>query len=96
MDKQVRKKIKEIDDKQVRENILEIIGRMQCPKDFHCAKNGFQNLCLARDCGMDHYLECLADNHVPCKFAILFGELYYCQCPLRVYIAKNSPFHRAE
>ncbi len=89
MDKQVRKKIKEISDKQVRENIVEIIGHMQCPKDFKCATSGFQNLCLARDCGMDHYLECLENNPLSCKFVILFGDRYYCQCPLRVYIAKQ-------
>ena len=89
MDKKVRKKIKEIGDKQIRENIVEIIGHMQCPKDFKCANSGFKRLCKARDCGMDHYLECLEDKPLPCKFVIIFGDQYFCQCPLRVYISKQ-------
>jgi hypothetical protein len=89
MDKQISKNIKGIKDKQVSKKIKEIIGHMQCPKDFKCASSGFDKLCKAKDCGMDHYLECLEDNPSPCKFVILFGERYFCQCPLRVYIAKN-------
>jgi hypothetical protein len=76
-------------DRQVSKEIKKIIGHMQCPKDFKCASSGFKKLCLARDCGMDHYLECHEDNPFACKFVILFGEQYFCQCPLRVYIAKQ-------
>jgi hypothetical protein len=76
-------------DKQVDKKIKEIIGHMKCPKDFKCANSGFKNLCRARDCGMDYYLECLEDNPLPCKFVILFGEQYFCQCPLRVYVSKK-------
>lgn len=76
-------------DGQVKKEIEKIIGHMQCSKDFKCAYGGFENLCLARDCGMEHYLECLEANPLSCKFVIVFGKQYYCQCPLRVYIAKQ-------
>jgi len=89
MDQQIRKKIKQINDKQVSEKILQIIGHMQCPKNFKCANSGFEKLCLARDSGMEYYLECLEDNPLPCKFVIVFGNRHFCQCPLRVYISKH-------
>jgi hypothetical protein len=89
MDKQISKKIKAVADIQVRAKIKEIIGQVKCPKDFKCAHSGFEKLCVARDCGMDHYLECLEDNPLICKFVIVFGDRYFCQCPLRVYIAKH-------
>lgn len=69
--------------------ILEIIGQMQCPHDFRCADSGFENLCKVRDFGLDHYLECLVENPMNCRFAISFGRTYLCQCPLRVYLAKK-------
>lgn len=89
MDKQIRKNIKKIADKQVRATIEEIIGHMQCPKGFKCAQGGFEDLCRAQECGMEYYLECLEEKPRSCKFVILFGDRHYCQCPLRVYIAKH-------
>ena len=89
MDKIIRNKVKVINDEQVNKKITSMIGHMNCPKDFKCANNGFENLCRAKECGMDDYLECLEDDPLSCKFAILFGRQYFCQCPLRVYIAKN-------
>ena len=77
-------------DEEIRQKIEEIIGQMQCPKDFKCAKNGFERLCKARDFGLDGYLECLEDNPTQCKFALSFGQTYFCLCPLRVFIAKKT------
>ncbi len=72
-----------------RKKIEELIGQMQCPKDFKCAESGFENLCKARDLGLESYLECLEDNPSRCLFAQSFGNKYYCRCPLRVYLAKQ-------
>ena len=69
--------------------IKEITGQVKCPKDFRCAKSGFENLCKARDFGLEDYLECLEDNPINCKFSVSFGSGYLCQCPLRVYISKE-------
>ena len=67
----------------------EIIGEMTCPKNFLCAESGFENLCKAKDMGLEHYLECLEAEVSSCKFAVAFGYGHFCRCPLRVYLAKN-------
>ena len=69
--------------------IEEIIGRMKCPNDFRCWESGFEALCKARDIGQESFLECLEENPQECKFSLSFGYSYFCQCPLRVYIAKE-------
>ncbi len=76
-------------DEEIRQKIEEMIGHMQCPKNFNCAKNGFTELCKAKDFGLDNHLECLEDSPLQCKFALFFGTAHFCQCPLRVYIAKK-------
>jgi hypothetical protein len=72
-----------------KKQIEEIIGKIECPKDFKCYKSGFDNLCLAKDIGIESFLECLERNPQKCKFSFSFGLSYFCQCPLRVYIAKK-------
>ena len=69
--------------------IQDIIGRMQCPKHFKCADSGFENLCRAKDFGLESFLECLDENPSTCKFSIFFGNAHFCQCPLRVYLVKH-------
>jgi hypothetical protein len=76
-------------DEEILNKIEEVIGQMKCPKGFTCAENGYKSLCKARDIGLESYLECHEDNSGQCKFSVSFGSGYYCQCPLRVYIAKN-------
>jgi hypothetical protein len=72
-----------------KKQIEEIIGQLKCPKDFKCYKSGFEVLCKAKDIGIESFLECLEETPFACKFAVPFGGLYYCQCPLRVYVAKK-------
>ncbi|MBL7065696.1 MAG: hypothetical protein ISS49_16065 [Anaerolineae bacterium] len=38
----------------VKERIEGILGQMDCPKNFQCADSGFENLCKARDFGLEH------------------------------------------
>ena len=71
------------------EKIREIMGEMQCPKNFKCAESGFEELCKAKDIGFESHLECLESNSWDCKFSDNFGFAYFCNCPLRVYIAKE-------
>ena len=68
--------------------IEEIIGQMQCSKDFECYKSGFENLCKAEDVGMVSNLRCLEEDHRNCLFLLTTPHTNYCHCPLRVYIAK--------
>jgi hypothetical protein len=34
-------------------------------------------------------VECLEEKPFICKFAVPFGDSYYCRSPLRVYMAKK-------
>lgn len=76
-------------NEEVRRKITELIGEMHCPDDFKCAEQGFEELCMVKDIGMDSFLVCLEANPSACKFALAFGHSYYCRCPLRVYISKT-------
>jgi hypothetical protein len=71
-----------------RHKIEEIIGEIKCPYAFRCCKSEFQDVCNARDIGIESFLECL-DKEKDCKFAFSFGQGHLCKCPLRVYIAKE-------
>ena len=78
-----------------KEEIEEIMARMECPKDFRCYHSGLGALCAAKDIGTDIYLECLEENPGDCKFSLTvgdsyaFGDSYLCACPLRIYICKR-------
>lgn len=76
-------------EQKIKKEIEEIMDEMNCPKDFICYKSGFENLCKAEDVGRKSVLLCLEENPLDCKFSIPIGSTYYCQCPLRIYIAKK-------
>jgi hypothetical protein len=72
-----------------RKKIEEILDRMICPKNFKCADSGFEQLCKARNIGLENYLDCLEENPPACLFALPFGSGYLCHCPLRVYLSRE-------
>jgi hypothetical protein len=74
---------------EVTARIQSLIDSMSCPKDFKCAEGGFETLCKAKDVGLKRHLVCLDDDPEACLFAMPMDDTYFCQCPLRVYIAKN-------
>ena len=76
-------------EQDVKKEIGAIIGNLKCPKDFRCYKSGYKNLCKAKDIGLRHYLICLEEDPPSCTFSVLMEGLYFCQCPLRIYIAKR-------
>jgi hypothetical protein len=69
--------------------ITQIMGDMHCPKKFRCAESGFEDLCKAKDGGLENYLDCLEKNSSSCLFALSFGYGHFCQCPLRIYLCKK-------
>ena len=69
--------------------IEDIIGQMQCPKDFRCYKDGSHNLCKAKDVGLASYVMCLNKSPNGCGFSVAYAYAHYCRCPLRVYMAKT-------
>jgi hypothetical protein len=73
-------------DEEIRKTIEEIMGQLQCPKNFKCAESEFEVLCKVKRIGLGNHLECLEQNPSQCKFASPFRNCYLCQCPIRVYI----------
>jgi len=62
---------------------------MDCPKHFECAESGFENLCKAADIGLTYHLACLENDPAACVFSVSISGSHFCECPLRIYIAKN-------
>ena len=75
--------------RKIEEDIGEIIHDLKCPRDFTCYSSNFKKVRRVKDVGLDSFVACLAPEATECKFSIQFGGLIFCQCPLRVYIAKN-------
>jgi hypothetical protein len=69
--------------------IEEFIRLMQCPKGFKCLNCRFDNLYVAKDIGLNYYLECIKDNPTECPSAFPIGDSYLCHCPVRLYFAKK-------
>jgi len=76
-------------DQDIREKIKEIVGKIECKHDFCCLKTGFDRPCKAKDIGLKAYLECLEEDTSLCAFSVSFGSIYFCSCPLRIYICKK-------
>ena len=74
----------------LKKKLKELIGDLTCPKGFTCCTEGLENLCKARDVGLETFIECLEDDPYICAFSIRLSGLSYCKCPLRVYIAKTA------
>ena len=72
-----------------KQKIETIINEMQCPKKFKCYHSNFDNICKSKDIGIETFLECLEDDPHNCPFAVPFADVFFCQCPLRVFIAKS-------
>jgi hypothetical protein len=72
-----------------RKEVEELIGQMQCSKDFRCYQSGLEVRCKAKDIGIELFLECLEENPQKCSFSFRIASTNLCQCPLRVYIAKK-------
>jgi hypothetical protein len=70
-------------------HIEQIISEMECPKDFICYESGFENLNKIKLIADGERIECLGGEQLRCKYALFYGSLTLCQCPLLNYIAKN-------
>lgn len=70
-------------------SIAAIKAGMQCPKGFRCVDKDCGQLCQARECGLENYLDCCEESPEQCSFALQFGDGHICRCPLRVYLAKE-------
>jgi hypothetical protein len=73
----------------IHEDIENIMRGMECVKGFKCYELGFNNICHAKDIGIESFVECLERRTKECKFSFPFGHSHLCQCPLRIYVKKN-------
>ncbi|MES0349630.1 MAG: hypothetical protein ABUK19_02820 [Desulfobacteria bacterium] len=71
------------------QEVEEVMYEIGLPKDFKYYKPGVGFTCKAKDVGMESYIVCLEEHPLECKFSVgFFGDRFYCECPLRVYVAK--------
>ncbi len=70
--------------------IEEILDGLNCPKNIACYNSEKDGVCKAKDIGLESFLVCLENDSKGCKFLLEFEDDRFCQCPLRVYIAKKK------
>lgn len=75
--------------RQYKSEIEKIMKGMQCPDNFSCYRKGFENLCRAKDFGIETILECLEEDPGECTFSYSYGHLHFCKCPLRNFAARK-------
>ena len=69
--------------------VTEIIGGLKCPKNYRCYRTKYKELCRAGFVEKLKILHCLEEDSQGCIFSLLYKDSYYCQCPLRNYIAEK-------
>ncbi|MDP1853159.1 MAG: hypothetical protein Q8L26_02990 [Candidatus Omnitrophota bacterium] len=74
---------------EIKKYIAQVKGSVNCRKDFKCLKSDFKDTCKARYSGEGNQLECLEEEPLDCKFSVLRSDLFFCQCPIRAYIAEK-------
>jgi len=74
---------------QIKQIIEETADGTRCRKEFKCCSNEFTNVCKAKDIGINSFLVCLEDQPQKCNFSLMFGDMYFCKCPVRIYIGKK-------
>ena len=71
------------------ERIEKIISEMKCRIDFRCYKSHFEDICKAKNVGMEEFLECHDETPTHCQYSLSYGDVYFCHCPLRNYLARE-------
>jgi len=69
--------------------VVGFMGELKCPKDFQCYKRKYEELCKTEYFGETKVLVCLEEEPQSCTFSLSYKNKYYCQCPLRNYIAEE-------
>ena len=69
--------------------VTEIIDGLNCPKNYRCYRKKYKELCKAEFVEQVKIVHCLEEDAQGCIFSLLYKDAYYCQCPLRNYIAEK-------
>ena len=75
--------------------IEKIMGCMECSEDFACLPLGKCPHCKAKGFKLENSVE-VDGNGRPCKFLSSYGDTYFCNCPLNVYLIKNFANRESE
>ena len=63
--------------------------KQRCEKGFSCYVSGLKNLCKARVIRKGKAVQCLEPKKKPCEYRISAFFKKFCQCPIRIHIAKK-------
>ena len=69
--------------------VEQIIGEMECRKDFVCYDPDFESMSKTRLIADGAKNGCLEENSLRCRFALHYRTLTICECPLRNYVARS-------
>lgn len=75
----------------IKVKIRELADTIRCACGRVCVNSDFRNLCAARDIGMECTLRCLEQGGDDCQYKMTLSVGLFCQCPVRVQIAKHLP-----
>ncbi|KPK41783.1 MAG: hypothetical protein AMJ65_08790 [Phycisphaerae bacterium SG8_4] len=72
-------------------DVQKIMAEIDCPRDFHCCKSGFEHLAPVKVMS-DNAVVCPKAREYLCRMATKFGlnsilSIMLCRCPLRRYAA---------
>ena len=76
-------------EQDLKKQLEKIIDALECPRNFKCCERRFEVVCEAREIGLKSFLQCLEENPRDCKASLSFGDIYLCECPVRVNICKK-------
>ena len=74
-------------DKETAEKFL---SGLRCPNGFRCTDSRLEQLCRAKDIGLERFLECL-ETEERCTFSFTMGRSpLLCRCPVRMHLYRQS------
>ena len=68
--------------------IDQIKARMVCTKSFLCCSSGLAQAGKVKVLVNGELLDCLESDAPECRYALAFGDGFFCMCPLRKHLAQ--------
>ena len=77
-------------DRTIKAHIDGLMHSMKCSKNFACAQSNSETLCRAKDIGLKSNLVCLEEVGAECDYRLKSDFGQFCQCPIRICLAKTQ------
>ena len=71
------------------------MGSMECTNDFNCLQTGQCPHCTVKGFKLENAVE-VDGKGSSCKLLTSYGDTYFCNCPLNVYLTKNFAKRESE